>query len=455
MNLIGKRSDKNKGAKVLFCIYLSIIIFVRLIHITDIQGPMIFYDEIGYWGHAANLAGLPWTKAEPAWYSYGYSLLLLPLFSITHNMEQLYQYSIIINVFLSIIGFCASIEIAKAIYPEGKLTFRITIAFIAACYSSYIFQSQIGWAETFIYVWFLIVLLSCSYFLKTRNIMSLVLFSFNISFLYIIHNRTLPVIIAFFMLLFILLWLNQISYKSVLIALLILLTIMIINHYMKIWLSQLMWGEANAFIGNDLRSNILKLVRLDAFELFSDIFISMIGKMWYLLASTFLFAFWGALYLFKEIIKDYKYKKWDNRSYFFIFCLLCILGVFAVTTLSMLPSQERIDFLFYGRYSDMIAGILIIFGGVYLEKNKELFYIQSERNIAFLIFIITGLIVNYWTVPLIGKSGFNVVCVPGIMFEEKLSNTLNITFVSALIAYLVLFFDTIDNKKILIILDKG
>lgn len=442
----------DKKTSLLFFTYMSVLVLIRLIHITDLHGPMIFYDEIGYWGHAANMAGLSWTKAEPAWYSYGYSLLLVPLFSITHDMAKLYQYSIIINILLSIMGFCVSIEIIKFIYPKGEPAFRVTLAFLSTCYSSYIFQSQIGWAETFIYVWFSIVLLSCIYFLRTRNIMSLILFSFNVSFLYIIHNRSLPIMIAFFILLLILLWLNQISYKSILLAALILLIIMIINHYMKIWLSQLMWGEANAFIGNDFRSNILKLARLDIFELFSNVFLSMIGKLWYLFASTFLFAFWGWIYLFKEVIKGYKSKIWDNRNYFCLFCLLCVLGVFAVTTLSMLPSKERIDFLFYGRYSDMIVSILIIFGGIYLKENGKLSHVYIEKDIALFMLIITGLIVNYWSGPLIGKSGFNVVCVPGIMFEEKLSNAINLTFalnstfISVLMAYFIFLLYALNLK---------
>lgn len=185
-----------RSDKALLYVYITILVLIRLIHIMEMQGPVIMYDEAGYWSHAANIFGLSWVKAEPAWYSYGYSLLLVPLFFFTHDMVLLYQLAIIENIILGVIGFIICNKIIRMLEPECTPVFSLTVSFIASCYSSYLFQSQIGWAETFIYIWFLVVLWRCLAFLKKEDVMNSILFSFSASFLYIIHNRNLPILLA-------------------------------------------------------------------------------------------------------------------------------------------------------------------------------------------------------------------------------------------------------------------
>lgn len=81
----------------IFYIFLMLMVFlIRIQNIADLNGPFIFYDEAGYWGHAANLAGLPWKEVVESWYSFGYSILLIPLFWISHDMAVLYRIAIIL-----------------------------------------------------------------------------------------------------------------------------------------------------------------------------------------------------------------------------------------------------------------------------------------------------------------------------------------------------------------------
>ncbi|MCD7842779.1 MAG: hypothetical protein LUG56_09970, partial [Lachnospiraceae bacterium] len=82
-----KEAEKRRRERLIFWLLAAAICVMRLWYIRELHAPFLLDDEIGYWSHAANLAGLSWTGTETLWYSYGYSLLLAPLFLVSHNME--------------------------------------------------------------------------------------------------------------------------------------------------------------------------------------------------------------------------------------------------------------------------------------------------------------------------------------------------------------------------------
>ena len=141
--------------KFLFLCCSLIILGIRLINLNELHGPIVMNDEAGYWSHAANIAGMNWTEVLGSWYSYGYSLLLAPLFLITHNMTILYRMAIVENALMGILSFWLTIKIIKEINCDSSSKAAIAYSFISCMYSSYMFQAQIGWSETYIYTWFL------------------------------------------------------------------------------------------------------------------------------------------------------------------------------------------------------------------------------------------------------------------------------------------------------------
>lgn len=89
-------SGKKRG--ILSCLALLVFI-INIRHLGSIEFFTVLDDEFGYWGNAAYLAGLDWSGviSEIPYYSYGYSLLLVPLFFIFDNPIHMYKAAIILN----------------------------------------------------------------------------------------------------------------------------------------------------------------------------------------------------------------------------------------------------------------------------------------------------------------------------------------------------------------------
>ena len=163
---------------------------------------------------------------------------------------------------------------------------------------------------------------------------------------------------------------KRISWKKVSAALLILSVMLFADHMIKLKLTELSLTEAS-FSGNNISSQSEHLSLLLSLEGWRTLFLSLIGKLWYLLASTLMIAYIGILYVIKKLILHFKNKKnniMDNMYFFYIFITLFICGTIAVSTITAIPAEidytvsTRLDAYFYGRYSDILCGILIISG---------------------------------------------------------------------------------------------
>ena len=85
---------------LLFCIVL--LTCVLMYGIGRIYGFIIYPDEFGYWASAARVLGYDWSKIASlgSYYSYGYSILLIPILFLFHNPVAAYRAAIVVNVFL-------------------------------------------------------------------------------------------------------------------------------------------------------------------------------------------------------------------------------------------------------------------------------------------------------------------------------------------------------------------
>ena len=105
----------NQGYLAFFaCIIFIIVIF--LYNLPNLNSIFIIDDSFGYWGKAAIIADKPWNSsmADIPYYSFGYSLVLLPLFFILKTSEQMYKAAILLNIAFVIGSYvCASFVACK------------------------------------------------------------------------------------------------------------------------------------------------------------------------------------------------------------------------------------------------------------------------------------------------------------------------------------------------------
>ncbi|MCC8107030.1 MAG: hypothetical protein LIO99_13695 [Clostridiales bacterium] len=439
--------DNRKRELLVFWLLAAAICVMRLWHISELRAPIVYNDEIGYWSHAANLAGLFWTETESAWYSYGYSLLLVPLFWITHNMEILYRLAIGENVLLGVIGFWAGFRILRELDQDLNKIVAMFISFVAATYSAYVFQSNIAWTETFLYTWFLITALLAIRFCKRPTYGNTVLLTLATAFLYLIHNRTLAVWVALLMTVVYMLFRRQISWKHVLLMVGILAVVYMANKEVKVYLNALMWGSEKSFKGNSVSAQSGKLKLLTSVAGIKRLLRSLAGKVWYLFSSTFLVGYLGMVYLLKGFIKNVRKKTRKGLDSAYLFLGLSVLGTLAVAMLGAVPkniaaggSYSRLDTLFYGRYSDMVTGMLIMLGlmGLYQGccRRRSIRSVFMEAVPGLIVYGVCLVVIQIYFSG-IGDYAMNVPCVPGVFFRGAYtSNAISFKQITAIASFL-------------------
>lgn len=414
---------------IMYILFVIAILIMRLWNISDLNGPILFDDEIGYWSHAANLAGLSWTEVVHSWYSYGYSILLMPLFWITHNMKILYRIAIVLNALMGAVAFALGKAIIQEIDEQCDEITSMVISFTAVCYSAYIFQSNIAWSETFVYTWFMLIVWSAIKFFKRRTRVNTILFTVECSFLYIIHNRCIVIFIAYAIVLCYMVIKRKIDWKKVVMAFAIIAGIMSLNIIIKARLSEMVWETSNGFTGNNLATHSSKVNLLFYLDGLKALLCSLFGKLWYLLTSTLMLAYFGGSYIVKRFISGIQAQKkneTDDTYLFFLFLILFICGTIAVATIVMIPGavdytqKTRLDVYFYGRYSEIVSGVLILFGLVDIMHKARRKWRLTECAVGLILYLACGGIL-YLQIRDVVDFFLNTPCVPGIYFTRNFS----------------------------------
>ena len=208
--------SKKKRLFLLLLLYAAVIFLFRIWYIREINVPVIRNDEYGYWSHAAWFSGHDWSdvlSAHMNWYSYGYSLLLTPLFWFSHNLHVMYKAAILGNGIFGILSFYLCLSCARALFPKIETWVLATVSFMVMMYSSYLTQGAIAWSETFLYllVWLLFRLFL--HFERRPRTGSALLLSLCMGACYITHNRTIGILTAYLLIVLFLRLTDTIGWK--------------------------------------------------------------------------------------------------------------------------------------------------------------------------------------------------------------------------------------------------
>ena len=100
--------------RIAYSICLLIIFSVGVWKCWELNRIYIIGDEFGYWANASYMAGLDWGSVASvnSYYSFGYSILLVPLFLIK-NTEIMYKAGICLNALILCGSFCLTYACTK------------------------------------------------------------------------------------------------------------------------------------------------------------------------------------------------------------------------------------------------------------------------------------------------------------------------------------------------------
>lgn len=129
-------------------IYLTLIILIIFCifeyGIQKIFGFTVYPDEFGYWSSAAKTAGYDWHEVASlgSYYSFGYSVLLIPLLWLFRDGVAAYRAAVAVNMALMCFGVLLLRNIICRLFPEMDKIKRVFISGIAVLYPSWVFYMQ-------------------------------------------------------------------------------------------------------------------------------------------------------------------------------------------------------------------------------------------------------------------------------------------------------------------------
>lgn len=382
------RNISIKHAGILLSLLFSAIIFIfRIWYIRDTNVLAIRNDEYGYWTHAALFAGHDWSDVFAGhmnWYSYGYSLVLTPLFWFTHNLHLMYKAAVVGNGLFGVLTYCLCVRCAGMLFPDTEPWLARTISFMVCMYSSYLTQGPIAWSETFLYllVWLLFYLFLR--FEQHPDVNGALLLSCCVGACYITHNRTIGIVTAYILTVLFLRLSDAIGWKLFAVLLLPLTIILFANVNIKTYLCVVEGFGLKP--KNGLGAQKDHLLSLLTPEGWRNLLQALSGQMWALLTSTLGLLFWGIIHCAAQILHACTAKKPKKHTTFYLFTLLACAGTFLVSAISLidpasitnLETDTDLTYFIYTRYNECIIGMLLLLG------FRELAFCKKDRKFVLL-----------------------------------------------------------------------
>ena len=182
-------------------IQIFALLFIALLCCLQIRALdyiVVLNDEFGYWTHAVSAVGYDWKEliSETPYYSWGYSIWLIPIIAILPTPELWYKAAILLNVVFLLISYFLSYQSGRKLFPQITDKIMALISLIVIIYPSNIIYAQVAWSESLCYLlfwletYFLIRLdekFSTKYF-----VLSIIVPLYG----YAVHNRNIGVLLA-------------------------------------------------------------------------------------------------------------------------------------------------------------------------------------------------------------------------------------------------------------------
>ena len=355
-------------------------------------------DEYGYLSNAAYMAGKDWselTSFGSAYYSYGYSFLLIPLFLLFDDFTIIYRIAMGLNIFCLLLGFYFAIACTKKLFKTANETLIVIVNLVVALYTSNIVFAKWIWGESLLYLLYWIVIYLLQKIEEKGRIRTAMLLVITLAYMWAVHQRALVVIIAvviYFLVKFLLnkdkLW--DIGVKQICLTLGVICIVTYISLIMKQYIqNNLYYNEALSGMNNmkGITNNILGYISWQGVKTFIN---GSIGKIFYFVFSTLFIGCYGIWFCLKNTYNNLLgWKKEDSKnsskSYLPLFFLLCLIGGVLLNVIFTMSDYTRHDLLIYGRYMEWLFGPILICG--FFELT-----VAENRIKKFMAFLIIGII---------------------------------------------------------------
>jgi hypothetical protein len=170
-------------------IFYVLILMFALYSIFKAYGFTYFPDEFGYWMYAAKAAGYDWTNIASigSYYSYGYSIILFPIFSLFKNAVTAYRVAVAMNFVLIGIAYFLLLRLGKDLEIKAA---------VALCYPPLLFYAKSTMVEVLLAVMFIVICALLYSYIDKGKSYTLVGIILGLVYIHFVHMRAVGVLLA-------------------------------------------------------------------------------------------------------------------------------------------------------------------------------------------------------------------------------------------------------------------
>lgn len=332
---------------------IAAVILVALAHVYVAWGstaPVFYTDEVGYIANAQLMAGIGEPRdfsASP--YYIGWSVLLIPLWWITQDPQQVYIGSVALSVVCGIAIVVPLTWIARRI--GMSTSWSIVAASAVSVAPSRLVMSNFGLAENFIALLVACAVVAAFRFADRQTIGRAAVLAGIASYLFLTHARTAPVLIATALWIVFAGWRR---WRIILVAGGVAAIIAIPGFLLYRALVPLMYQPG---VDREERG-FTRLLELDPFSAVT----ATIGQLWYALAAWYGFAILALVVIAIRATREIRNRTPGLATW----GALVFLGVLAISVVwigaAIQRGDPRLDIYAYGRYLDSALAVLALVG---------------------------------------------------------------------------------------------
>ena len=399
------------------CLFIAILCCLQ---IRSLDYIVVLNDEFGYWAHAASAVGYDWKEliSETPYYSWGYSIWLIPIIAILPTPLLWYKAAILLNVAFLLLSYYLCYQSGSKLFPQISDKIMALISLVVIIYPSNIIYAQVAWSETLCYFLF---------WLETYLIIQLdEKFSLGFYFLsiivpiygYAVHNRNIGILLSSVIIITVILIKNKRNAGYYL-----LIPVLIIVGYkgidmIKAHQINILWNNSKASSINNVGVDSATLTHY-ASRIINEIkllCISIGGKYFYLLTGFAMTLPIVVIRFVKELCAKIKNKTiLSDYACSKLLILLSATAMFGISALQMNHWNTRKDMIVYGRYMENALGPLLLLAlaesVVYRKELKTALVIST-------VSVLAGIFPVFYYMDNV-NAGFNSICSPfiGVFFR--------------------------------------
>ncbi len=370
--------EKKRGAQYKeFTVTVAALLCFFCFSIGRIYGFSIFPDEFAYWAYAARIKGYDWSDITSlgSYYSYGYSLLLLPVFTLCRNAVMAYRIAIGLNFLFLFSAFIFLTKTMEKLIADDKIPIAL-FSCLVILFPGNLFYTQMTMTDVLLVSLYVAAGSALLWYLERNSISALVLFMLILIYLYIVHMRTIGIFISGLFVLFFHILAGRGKKRHILIIVAMTIMIFVWGNLIKnkLMLSMYSGIHQELAVGNDYGGQIDKICYIFTITGFYDFIVSILGKILYLGLATYGLFYWGIYALIRQIREMYRNIRRGEAvtpgQQFAIFIFLSVVSQILIATVYLLTLGEVDDYT-YGRYNELIIPFVAAYGFCILWRMRS------------------------------------------------------------------------------------